>query len=321
MHPSWKTLVPVVISPMSEWAPPPAPQMQWCHAPFMEALVPTLDKGAKGQSKPWRERFFFLRVYCFSRGRPLSHNQGLQTLCCVVEFVGMRFMPQEEHAAGRMTMTRLKELRKAAGFACTREGLLCDRELRPWVDFAAIVTKDWVHTFLQDGIMQNEVLLFVHSAQHLGVTLQRLRSFLREPWRFPSRCGCTGKNMHKVFDDKRSNMERIRTTCSEMLALYGMLRCFVETQVPQDAATVNARRSFFAACDVVDAILVVKNQNEGYRAVADALQSLAEKHMAAHVAAYGAEFLKPKSHWSFEICCVLWRSTRTHQNYARWYTL
>ena len=175
MHPSWKP---------------------WCQ-PLTKVPKASPNHGAKD---------FFLRVYCFSRGRPLSHNQGLQTLCCVVEFVGMRFMPQEEHAAGRMTMTRLKELRKAAGFACTREGLLCDRELRPWVDFAAIVTKDWVHTFLQDGIMQNEVLLFVHSAQHLGVTLQRLRSFLREPWRFPSRCGCTGKNMHKVFDDKRSNM-------------------------------------------------------------------------------------------------------------------
>ena len=101
-----------------------------------------------------------------------------------------------------------------------------------------------------------------------------------------------------------------------MLALYGMLRCFVETQVPQDAATVNARRSFFAACDVVDAILVVKNQNEGYRAVADALQSLAEKHMAAHVAAYGTEFLKPKSHWSFDIAVQAARDYRIFDAFA-----
>lgn len=206
----------------------------------------------------------------------------------------------DRHRAGGMTKARLLQTKMAIGFNCTQHGLLSDDIVARYVDFASVVTIDWMHTFLQTGVLTDEVFLLVTSAAHLGVSCKALRAFLQEDWCFHHWQNKKGKDLHHVFDDRRNPTEKLKCSASELLGLYGLLRFFVETRIADDLSVRKERTSFLACCDVVDAILRAKRRGNA-RASADNLQRLMETFMRKHLEAYGRESLRPKHHWAFDI--------------------
>ena len=89
-------------------------------------------------------------------------------------------------AAGKMTAAKLENIEKTFGFRASAEGLLSSRTLRSLVAFQDVVRYDWVHTFLQDGILTGEAWLLIEGAESIGATTQHeVYKFLKEEWMVP----------------------------------------------------------------------------------------------------------------------------------------
>ena len=64
-----------------------------------------------------------------------------------------------------------------------------------------------------------------------------------------------------MFDPRRILSEdpaKLKGSCSEFLGLFGLLRHWVEVEVPAAEELLEARRSFFKLCDILDTILQIK---------------------------------------------------------------
>lgn len=159
-----------------------------------------------------------------------------------------------DQAAGRITNAQLQRTLKGSGFNCTAEGFLMNQTLMAYIDPAECLTVDWMHTFLQDGCLSVEIHCFMRVA---GISAGTLESFLRdEAWEWPSQRRQKGKALHEVFSASRNSETKLKATASELLAVYGMVRHFVEarfTTIPAAGTLLDkAMTSFFAVCSVID---------------------------------------------------------------------
>ena len=243
----------------------------------------------------------FCELSCCEAGRFLAYTDEEMLDVCK-EIVEAR----NRYAAGTMGKTPFLKLLKASGFNCCKHGFLFSvaegslRGVRP----SQAITVDWMHTFLQDGVLTTELLLLVNAAK---LDNNSLIEFLRdEAWQWPGGkvAKSKGRLLWKVFDPKRSSKERIRAGCSEMLGVYGMIRHFVENRLPPAASEARGRaeKSFYACCALVDQIQDGKLRGRAAeRAFHDELEELAKAWMVAHREAYGDHALKPKSHWVFDV--------------------
>ena len=156
---------------------------------------------------------------------------------------------------------------------------------------------------LQDGVLTAEIGALLVAAD---IARREVQVFLQDTtWLYPRASRIKHKQLHRIFDERRASASneasKIKGSCAELLGLYGMLRHFIEcvaTIAPEHDA---AKQSFFAACDVVDAILAAKFcRLSPQRAAAD-LQTLTARFMELHKAAYGVRFIKPKHHWQMDV--------------------
>lgn len=75
--------------------------------------------------------------------------------------------------AGSITKGRAEEIRQACGLHYTGRGLLSSRILRANCSLLGIVTYDWVHTLLQDGVFVLEAALVLEGCgMHVEVALR-----------------------------------------------------------------------------------------------------------------------------------------------------
>ena len=212
--------------------------------------------------------------------------------------------------AGTMSKTMYDKVVKCAGFNTTSMGLLADTALAHHCDWVQVITKDWMHSFLQNGILTDEAFAMIKRAGHLGCTPDALLAFLRHgSWRYPSWVPGSAAASAEIFNPKRKPEDRLKCTASELLGMYGMLRCFIETEIAEDPSVMEERRSFMACCDVVDLILEAKRHGNA-ATLAPQVQQAMQRFLQLHVAAYGKELLKPKHHWGFDVCEQLARDNR-----------
>ncbi len=91
---------------------------------------------------------------------------------------------------------------------------------------------------------------------------QDVHSFLADDsWSFPSFHRVKTRALRRMFDPRRiasDDPDKLKGSCSEFLALYGLLRHWVETEVPEDPALQPQRCSFQKLCSVLDLILQIK---------------------------------------------------------------
>ena len=103
------------------------------------------------------------------------------------------------------------------------------------------------------------------------------------------------------------NGERIKCQASELLSLYGLLRHFVEVRVGEVPVLAPQRRSFDAACEMMDLLLQMKRGT--HRIDVQCLAGLASRHLDWHIEAYGVGHVVPKHHWWLDIPAQLGRDS------------
>lgn len=111
--------------------------------------------------------------------------------------------------------------------------------------------------------------------------------------------------MDRLFDDygAKANAEHdtIKASASEVLSLYGALRHFVETRLPDDPRVQPHVEAFLAACKCVDVILLAKRGAISRTQARSSLVAAVSEHMRLHLAAFGDRLVRPKHHWAFDV--------------------
>ena len=163
---------------------------------------------------------------------------------------------QNQWSAGLMTKSNFEKIQKVAGMNSNPSSFYADPELRPHVKPTEIVTVDWMHSLLQDGMLTVDASLFLQAA---GINFSRLEHYLKAKWIFPR---MNTIKPHRIFNSIRarshSEAGKLKCQASELLAVYGLIRHFVQTRVPDEPGLHVKRASFLAACSVVDIILEAK---------------------------------------------------------------
>ena len=225
---------------------------------------------------------------------------------CLEAAMDLAIAVADTHAAGGLSDNRCKEILKCNGMKPNRHGVLADTALREHVDWASVCTFDWVHCALQDGSLTVECYRFIEAAEGLGLTsFPDIENYLKTTgWNWPH-SSKPASSLHRIFDSYRSDSsktnQRLKTSASEMISLYSLLRHYVETKIGRHAGLESKRRSFDACCLVIDMLLDAKRGVVSLRTAAPALQGALANHMQKHLAAYGDKFIKPKHHWMFDI--------------------
>ena len=93
---------------------------------------------------------------------------------------------------------------------------------------------------------------------------------------------------------------RFRCSASEMLSLFGMVRYFIDTQVPSNPGIASKRASWEAMCRLLDILLSAKRSMDDPARAGAAARSAAASHLRLHVAAYNTDLVKPKHHWALD---------------------
>ena len=94
---------------------------------------------------------------------------------------------EKEHNEGRMTQTRFNSLCQSSGLWVAPLGLLADRVLRQHIAWSSVITVDWVHTMLQDGVLSVELWLYFRKLEDKGAcTNNAIMEFFKNGWGFPA---------------------------------------------------------------------------------------------------------------------------------------
>ena len=203
--------------------------------------------------------------------------------------------------AGTMPATRCNELEMVTGINANPHGLLASEHLHSIVDTVSACTYDWVHNMLQDGVFSVEVQAVLTA---VGVERAAVQAFLSQTWVFPRFHAVKSKQLHRIFDERRvsaNQPEKIKASCAELLGVYGLLRHFVECEVPRTAATEAPLRSFFAVCAVLDLMLAAKFRTADFDQTWRRLEAATVDFLKLHKEAYGETKLKPKHHWQLDV--------------------
>lgn len=95
-------------------------------------------------------------------------------------------------------------------------------------DMLTCIRLDWVHSYLQDGVLTIETWLFFQRCEPLGWTHQHLHEFLSKPcWRWPAANKEKAKLTYRIFDSYRNasseTADKLKCSSGELLSVYGML--------------------------------------------------------------------------------------------------
>ena len=239
----------------------------------------------------------YVEITCSDRRRfrQWSGNDVSRIIDVVVE-------AKRKYVAGEMNKTDMTEIVQVVGFNANIHGVMADPQLRAHAPLLDTVCWDWVHTALQDGFLTGEVALILEAC---GISRTTMQDWLQwDGWQFPKHRQTKGDQLHRIFSQYRevaSDPCKIKANCSELLGLYGLLRHFIEVNVPEDAANKKFRESFIAACGVVDTLLDAKRSNRAPQDAASHLDIATAEYLEKHIAAYGTKGVKPKHHWMLDI--------------------
>ena len=223
------------------------------------------------------------------------------------ETIDMLVEAHARRARGLITATKLDYLQKAFGFQSTADGLLASTTLRALTRFQEITRYDWVHIFLADGILTGEAWMVLEAAKRIGVCSQAdVHRFLKDEWAAPAHRRRQGRALHRIFDAYGSQAneahETIKCSVSELLTLYGMLRHFAETRLPQQEDGLSGKlESFYMACKVVDILLCAKRAIISPADASSRLREALPLYLTLHKREFGDSRVKPKSHWAFDV--------------------
>ena len=209
-----------------------------------------------------------------------------------------------EGAIDRITATMLDNICASRGVKYHARGIMFDPLVRPLIT-QRVITIDWVHTFLCDGVLSVEVRLLLDSSEaKLGRSWANLAAFL-EGWSFPRDKRVEMRVLHRIFDDFRQSYaeehSKIKACASELLCAYGLVRQWVVVELHGEASMAMEVDSFNCCCETIDVILSTKRGSLTMARGSSLLRKAHQRHLGRHVLVYGTENIKPKHHWPFDI--------------------
>lgn len=192
--------------------------------------------------------------------------------------------------------------------------MIFDPILRSNIDFIDVTQYDWVHTCLQDGLMNVEIVQFLNICKDkVGLQMKTVEQYMKGKFQFQRVLHMKSKRVYALFDCYHlGNAEATKLTAlaSEMISVYSVLRHFVETQIVEDESIRTQRESFHAACKIIDIMLLAKRGVMDLGTAAVSLRRAVTVHMDLFKVAYGTAYIKPKHHWMFDIADMMLRDTR-----------
>ena len=270
-------------------------------------------KGASSLRPCWRHS------NVTKRGSDLcNYDAGIVDICCTdpdkfktiteAEMDDSLALVEAAHKrwlAGRLTKDMYEQIEKSKGLTYNSKGLMWDPRVRPLIK-QSVVTMDWPHSLLCDGSFSTEVYLFLQSSERLADKgFADVATHLKDQWTFPAQRRGSMKQLHLVFNDFRcdyaSDHERLKASASELLAVYGLVRHWIATEVQGVAALDDHVASFHACCETVDICQRTKRGQLTMQEGSRLLKEAAQRHLALHIRCYGTEHVKPKHHWVFDI--------------------
>ena len=235
----------------------------------------------------------FVEIDCsdphlFKECSPAALEKNVKAICAA----------RKKWERGELSKAALDDLEKVVGLSVTDDGLLADDRLRQ--DVQKAFTYDWVHCALSNGTFSVELGLLVGSGKE-GLSWASLQACFERDWRFPKARSRKGRATWKVFRyAASSNAEKLKSTCTELLNAYSIVRHFVNVCLEHgDAAWQDRLASFNACCEVIDCLLACKRQATG--ASGQTLTNRLQAHMTAHKKAWGSDNVLPKHHWLFDV--------------------
>jgi len=227
--------------------------------------------------------------------------------CCLTS-VSRYVCEQRKLVSERLaTKAKLAEVEKACGLSTSPLGILADLDLRRHVDFMQALRYDWMHCALQDGTMSVESsLLFSAACSVGGVTPDELERHFKEDWFFVALSSWSWKSA-VAHVSAVGEACATKAQASQMIMLHSLLKHLFTLRIGHIAALEPQLKSYCAACDCVDIMLLAKRQLLPMAQAATKLQRALRHHMLCHVAAYGNEHIKPKFHYMFDVADQLAR--------------
>ena len=210
----------------------------------------------------------------------------------------------ERRAMQTITKDMFDKICQSTGFNYQRQSLMWNARVRNMVKLH-VISVDWVHTLLCDGAFSTELLLLLRESDRLaGIGFTEVEAFLNLPWKFPRSTHRHMRNLHQIFSDLREdyaeNHSKIKALASELLSCYGLLRYFVQSQLPEDILEAQTQ-SFNLCCEIIDICVAAKH---GWKSLSESgrlLEQACSAFLARHVEIYGTDYVKPKHHWIFDL--------------------
>jgi len=224
-----------------------------------------------------------------------------QTSADIDVMVATMLDAQIRNAAGTLSNKRLKLLVQSMSYNFSAGGLLASRPLRTHCKLLECSTFDWMHTMLQKGVTTIEFQAFLGACQRkLDIGNRELEAFLRQPWEYPAMYRRKNNQLWRLIANREEHGDELRAASSELLALYGLMRFWIETTCTSPAIR-QERESVIAACDLLDVLLVIKRNGVVQPNDGSLVRNAITKHLTKHKAIYGTRHLLPKHHWLYDI--------------------
>ena len=188
---------------------------------------------------------------------------------------------------------------QASGLVYNAHGVLADAELRAHVDLRANA-RDPMHVMFVGGVLNTEMWAVLNAWRRVrkGFSWKVLREWFAAAWRYPA-ARAKHMSLPKIFTDTREEAsnaaQSMKLGASELMAVYSIIRHFVEVEVLPSGLIPLACASYLACCRAVDHYTAMKHSlTRGGRSMyADAVAEAGR----CHVAAYGIELWRPKNHY------------------------
>lgn len=206
-------------------------------------------------------------------------------------------------AAAKGRLTRAEFDRKEMGFGLIHndDGLLQDRELRPFIRPMELQTHDPTHVLFADGICNTELTLLLPVLEKCrpALTLEMLHTYFTAAWKLP-RAWRNNVTMRDVFSPQRvkhfRRMGTIQAFASEMMSIVPPLAHYlashpIRLQIPDHV------KSFLALGVLVRMMAKAKIGMVG----SDELAAAFMQHGELFKQAYRGEGIKAKFHYAREL--------------------
>lgn len=203
-----------------------------------------------------------------------------------------------------MSKSAFAKLEQAMGFNLCPEGLLLCPKLEPMIAPISMLMYDWMHTFVVNGIFQNEMGQLLHLLHNVAkISHTEVHKFVSS-FTWPSHLS-TSVSGAAIFEKRSQSTGDFKCSGSEALSVFGVFSLFLMMHVLPGAcnAIKLACDSYFRLCRVLTMLMSIPRGCISDASLSDAISS----HLRAFVRAYGDGAWTPKFHYSLHLPAMLRR--------------